>query len=48
MLSIENLYIQNDNIAHKNPKLMNTFIINTAVLTLCHSDIFQPSNGHQI
>jgi len=27
---------------------MHTFIINTTVLTLCHSDIFQPSNGHMM
>jgi len=25
---------------------MYTFILNTSVLTLCHSDMFQPSMGH--
>jgi len=24
---------------------MHTFIINTTVLTMCHSDMFQPSKG---
>jgi len=32
-------------ISHKN-RLMHTFIINTALWTLCHCDMFQPSNGH--
>jgi len=25
---------------------MGTFIINTTLLTLCHSEMSQPSNGH--
>jgi hypothetical protein len=34
------------NAFHIQNRLINTFIINTASLTLCHSDMFQTSKGH--